>query len=534
VQIWDFRDSPGALAFRRDRSFAAFALGPVGSGKTVPAILRIHDIAAAQAPSPDGIRRTRIAVIRNTMPELRSTTAVTYGQVYPAEHTGDIIWRAPASHRLRHGDIDCEVLFIALDRAPDVKKLLSLELTAAMLNEVREIPRSIVTRLTERVGRFGVAERDTTWSGIWADTNPPDSDHWFYAWHHVDRPEGFTFHVQPPGVIEVENRPGDPVVADPNFPAWAGRTVTAATICGRECPVESIRAAGRRWIVNPAMENARALMRVARDENPLGPRSYYGRALAGKNVDEIRCYLQGVYTFVREGRPCVPEYSADAHSAEHTEVIADAPVLIGADIGGGTLQPSAVFFQRHPQGALVCHREVVCEDLGMDRFGSLLREALAEHFPRHAAEGRAGTGWGDPAGAQRDPIFERASFDYLRNTFGINLRPAPTQDVRMRIAAISAPCERMIAGRPGLTVSRTGCPVLHKGLQGAWHFRRVAVTGDARYTDKPTKTRESHVCDGCGYGFLGAGEFRALSGRERATPIPAFAESDFDPLGRRG
>jgi hypothetical protein len=68
-------------------------------------------------------------------------------------------------------------------------------------------------------------------------------------------------------------------------------------------------------------------------------------------------------------------------------------------------------------------------------------------------------------------------------------------------------------GKPGLLLNKRHCPMLHKGLMGAWHFKRLAVTGEDRYADKPSKNDESHICDGAGYGFLGVGEFDRLGGR---------------------
>jgi hypothetical protein len=538
AHTWDFSSSPTAWDFRQCREFASFIVGPVGSGKSVPLLQRIIEHGREQMPSPDGKRRTRFAIVRNTMPELRSTTAVTYQQIYPADSFGEIVWRSPATHHIVVEDLEVEVNLIALDKPQDVKKLLSLELTGAALNEIREIPRSVVSRMTERVGRYGLNERATSWRGIWGDTNPPDSDHWFYRWHHEETPQGFQFFAQPPGVLEVEPRGAKgAVIIDENFPQWAGIKLTSAVVWtwwkGEvrqvECPIEVIPAAGRYWIVNPWMENLPALSRVAAESNPLGARSYYGLALGGKTVEEIQSYLQGVYTFVLDGRRCVPQYNPQVHGVQHLPVLEDAPLLVGMDIGGGTLQPSAAIFQRHPRGPYLFHREVVCFDMGVKRFGELLASAIVQHFPNHVERGLIGTFYGDPAGNKRDEIFETASFDFLRNEYHWRVEPAPSQDPRMRIAALAGPCERMIDGKPGILVNKTGCPTLHKGLSGAWHFKRLAISGEERFADSPNKNDESHICDGAGYGLLGAGEFLRLGGRTEGSSTPEMADGDFDP-----
>lgn len=98
----------------------------------------------------------------------------------------------------------------------------------------------------------------------------------------------------------------------------------------------------------------------------------------------------------------------------------------------------------------------------------------------------------------------------------------------MRIAALASPCERMIDGKPGLLLNKSGCPTLHRGLSGAWHFKRLQISGEERYQDTPSKNDESHICDGAGYGLLGAGEFLHLGGRNKETRTPAMADGSFD------
>jgi len=327
------------------------------------------------------------------------------------------------------------------------------------------------------------------------------------------------------------------IVVDENFPQWQGLKLTSAVVRtwwkGKvqpvECPVEIIEAAERYWIVNPFMENLPALSRVSADANPLGARSYYGQALAGKRLEEIQSYLQGVYTFVLEGRRVVPQYNPQVHGVDRLPVMEDAEIFVGMDIGGGTLQPSALIFQKHPRGVYLAHREVVCFDMGVKRFGELVSDTLVREFTKHVETGKVSTMWGDPAGEKRDEIFETASFDYLRQTHGFRMFAAPSQDPKMRIAALAGPCERMIDGKPGILVNKAGCPMLHKGLMGGWHYKRLQISGEDRYADAPNKNEFSHVCDAAGYGLLGAGEFLRLGGRQEHDETPLIADGDFMP-----
>ena len=75
----DFKPAgPVAKAFMRDGSFVRGIRGPVGSGKSVTCCMEIMRKAVTQAPNSAGVRRTRWAVIRNTNPQLKTTTIKTW------------------------------------------------------------------------------------------------------------------------------------------------------------------------------------------------------------------------------------------------------------------------------------------------------------------------------------------------------------------------------------------------------------------------------------------------------------------------
>ena len=94
---------------------------------------------------------------------------------------GNFHWSVPYTHHIKRNDLDLEVIFLALDRPEDVKKLLSLELTGIWINEAREIPKSIVDACTMRVGRYpSMREGGASWSGVICDTETaPEEDHWW-------------------------------------------------------------------------------------------------------------------------------------------------------------------------------------------------------------------------------------------------------------------------------------------------------------------------------------------------------------------
>ena len=112
--------------------------------------------------------------------------------------------------------MDIEIIFLALDRPEDVKKLLSLELTGVWVNEAREIPKSIIDACTMRVGRYqSMRDGGASWYGVICDTNAPEEDHWWPIMSgdvptpdHLSRdeslmlvkPDNWEFFTQPPAL----------------------------------------------------------------------------------------------------------------------------------------------------------------------------------------------------------------------------------------------------------------------------------------------------------------------------------------------
>jgi hypothetical protein len=180
-----FRPPRTLRRFFRSSAFVRFVVGPVGSGKSSACCVEILRRAREQRPDAEGVRRTRFAVIRNTYGQLRDTTRKTFEQWITWLPEGAGRWHEQAftftvTLPLDDGTrVESEVLFRALDTPEDVRKLLSLELTGAYINEAREVPRHVLDVLETRVGRFpSKAQGGPSWFGIWADTNPWHGGHW--------------------------------------------------------------------------------------------------------------------------------------------------------------------------------------------------------------------------------------------------------------------------------------------------------------------------------------------------------------------
>lgn len=440
----------------RSNAFYRGVMGPVGSGKSSACCVEIMRRGQEQRPDTRGHRRTRWTVVRNTYRELLDTTIKTWQSWFNPEIFG-LVKESTMTHAFSYDlpdktTVDIEVLFRALDRPADVKKVLSLEITGAWVNEAREVPKGIIDGLGDRVGRYPtIKDGGCSWRGVMMDTNPPDDDHWWYRLAEVDRPEGWEFFKQPGGLLEV----------------------------------------GGEFIENPAAENLANL-------EP----GYYKTRAAGKTPGYIRIYYAGQYGFVQEGKPVIPEY-VDALHCSQNELMPTkgwGPIYVGLDFG---LTPAAVFAQRLPLGRWIWFDELVTEDMGAVRFAEVLKaKMLGEYF------GFEFEIWGDPAGDQRSQTDEKTPFQILK-AGGINARPAPSNDFSLRREAIAVALSRIIDGKPGLLISPK-CSITRKGLAGGYHYRRMQIAGEERYQDQPFKNKYSHPVEAGGYLMMGAGEGKAL------------------------
>jgi len=78
-----FPPGPVAAKFHNASGFVRGLMGPVGSGKSSSCCVEIVMRSLQQEPWYDGVRRSRWAIIRNTYPELKSTTIKTWETWFP-------------------------------------------------------------------------------------------------------------------------------------------------------------------------------------------------------------------------------------------------------------------------------------------------------------------------------------------------------------------------------------------------------------------------------------------------------------------
>lgn len=522
-QVLDYSHAPTVSDVLRDtESFVVGLVGPFGSGKSVGMVSWLMSIALTQEPAEkDNIRYTRLAVIRNTQPELKSTTINTFKEVIPEGKHGRFVYSSPIQYHIRiparpgAPGVDCLIYFIGLDKPADVKHLLSMELTAAWVNEARETPWAIIKVLTDRLGRYPSKDLGyPTRVQLGMDTNPPDEDSWWYRTFEEEAPDltwtdehgkvhriRWKVYHQPPALLELRKiGEGEYSSKEPGFEFDYEEG-------------EVIPAAGSFWGVNPEAENLPNLVQL-----------YYPRLVVGKDRAHIECYGQGKYVYVKEGKAVVPEFHRESMVDEFAS-LDDVPLILGLDIGGGTLQPAAVIGQRHHAGTWLIHAEVVEDDMGVDHFADVLRQYVNEHYPHHTIK----VVYTDPAAEKRDEIFENKVNEWLRAK-GFPVHSAPTNNFGPRRLAIAQPCGRFIGGRPGLLIHKR-CRMLIKGLSGAYHFKRIQGPHEV-FSEIPVKNEYSHPCDALGYLLSGGGEHTvALSQRPRTGTGSVVAPGNFSVLG---
>lgn len=489
---------PVAKQFIMSDAFVCGIMGPIGSGKSTAAIMKIIRGAQKQTPGADGWIRRRTAVIRNTYSELHTTTIKSFHIWIPPD-VGNYRQSSPPTQIIRDESkkFEWEILFVALDRPDDVRKLLSLELSDAWINEAREIPKAILDGLTGRVGRWPQTVKDdngkvlfgTVDAQIVMDTNPPDSDHWWYvlAERDMTTERNRQMHMD---MMQIESELKKMEALRPNQPLF-----------------QFMRQPGGD---DPAAENMKNL-------TP----GYYLKARAGKDADWIKVYVNAQYGFVMDGRPVYPEYRDSVHCKEF-ELTDRLPLRLGFDWG---LTPACIVGQLMPNGRWFIRSEIVTENMGIIRFAEEVKRHLALKYPTF----KIAALHGDPSGINRGPD-ERTPFDLMKAA-GFDVMPAPGQNKpTLRKEAFKKNLSSMIDGEPALTI-HPDCNYLRKGAAGGYNYRRIQVSGDARYRDEPDKNIYSHICEATEYLFLGAGEGREIIRREPDVHRPQFALDDYNILG---
>lgn len=294
-----------------------FVIGPYGSGKTYTMIQEVLRRCAMHPKGPDGLRRTRVAIIRNTLTSLKQSVLPDIEQLL-----GPIINYkvADSTIQIRTGDIVSDWLLLPLEDQKDQRRLLSLQLTFAWLAEFRELDYDIVSAVTGRVGRYpSRAVVKDYWYGIFGETNPFSEDSLWYNHLVLNKPDGW----------EVFKQPG-----------------------GRSSEAENV-------------ENL--------------PPNYYENIAEGKTPDWIKVHVDGEYGDSLAGTAVFGKsFNREMHTSTGLQLDFNRPLVLGMDTGR---HPAVVVGQVDMWGRLVVGMEAYAERMGMEKFvNTILKPMLVENF----------------------------------------------------------------------------------------------------------------------------------------------------------
>lgn len=453
--------SPTMERFHSSTAFVRAIRGPVRGGKSTAMCQELLRRAREQSPGADGIRRTRFVVVRNTYGELKDTTIKTWLDWVPEEIFGKFNRsQGEMNHHIRVADIDCEVMFRALDKPGDVKKVLSLEVTGGWVNEAREIPRAIIDALGDRVGQFP-AKKDggCSWGGLLLDTNSPSKNHWWYTLSEEETPEGWEFFSQPPAVIQIDGK----------------------------------------WKQNPDAENV----------SHLNEPNYYEVRAAGKREDYIKVYYGNQYGFVQEGKPVFPEYADHVHGCKTAlDLVPNLPVYIGV---GVDLESAAIFAQKKANGQWWCLDELTPEYGGAVNFAELLADKMKDDFPI----GTVFRVYGPTPKQADDEVSEALQ---IMRTRKISIRQTRVAEATLLREAVASPLARLTFGQPTVQLSAK-CKLAREALAGGYCYARMQVTGEERYHNEPMKNRYKQIAEAVEYMMVGGGEDAAVFKRPPAKKL---------------
>jgi len=430
--LFDYDDVPTLRRFALSDSRVRCVIGPFGSGKSSACVMEIIRKAHEQKAGPDGIRRSRWAVVRNTYSQLKDTTIRTFHDWFPPRVFGEyrvtdhmfIITKFPGVH--------LEILFRALDRPEQVSNLLSLEVTGAWFNEVREIPKTIVDAMDGRIGRYPSArDGGADWHGMIFDTNPPDEDSWIYKTFEVAQPDDWSIFKQPSGL--------------------------------------SIHA-----------ENTKHL-----------PKNYYKNLAKGKDEMYIRVYIHGQYGYIISGMPVFISFRDNIHVAPHIlEPIKGVDILTGWDFG---LTPAVVLGQITPFGQLRILDELVSDGMGIRQFcENQVLPLLRQKYFGMNVRGFGDPSGVSRVPTDEETCFEVLHSQDI----GLNeVQPAPTNALVPRVGSIEFYLNKMTLGEPGFVLS-PNCRYIRKAMNGAYHYAKDPQAKSAvEYKMVPVKNFASHVSD---------------------------------------
>lgn len=420
-----YKPTPTGQKFLASRAFIKGIVGPVGAGKSTAALMDLLQRAVQQEPY-QGVRYSKMGILRNTIAQLNDTVKPMM-DTWLIKLTGGRLGAWKTSSRtfemrfaLADGTVvESDFMLIAADTPDDVRRLLSLELTAGWVEEAREIDDKVFDGFTGRVNRYPPTSAmvPPTYPGVTFSTNQPAIGTF---WHGMiaTPPEGVEVFVQPPALLDDGS-------------------------------------------LNPDAENLENLAPM-----------YYENLISGKTDEWIDVYLKNKFGIGNAGRPVFGRaFKRSFHMAEKPLelVVQGSDVVVGMDNG---LTAAAVPMQRDAWGRVNVLGECYVpkdQTMGVETFlDRLLVPYLRERF--------AGAPHSkylfvlDPACFQRSQVDEKTIAQAVRQR-GFRAIAAPTNDPERRVQAVESLLALQIDGGPGLRIDPR-CTFLAEGLEWGYRFKK--------------------------------------------------------------
>lgn len=396
--------SPGELFFD-------WIIGPVGSGKTTGIFFKLAYMASLQAPSPrDGIRRSRAVIVRNTMPQLRDTTITSWNYWFKEPASG--MWRGQntsnAVFLMKFNDVECEVLFRPLDTPDDVARVLSLEVTFAIIDEFVQIDKAIIEALSARCGRYppAIDGGATNW-GMWGSSNPGNEDSWWHDKLEDALPSNWVYFKQPSGFSrDAENL-----------------------------------------------------------DNLPGRQNYYHSLAEGKSEHWVKQFIETQWGWSLDGTPVLKTFAPHIHVGKRPlPYNPHLPLIAGFDPG---MSSAMVFGQMDFDGRLLILSELVQDGYGAQRF---ISERLKPHLRLRYPNLRELIVTPDPAAFSRSQSDERSVVDMFKKA-GYHVEvPDMNNTLAPRIAAMEHFTTRLVMGQPAMLIDPS-CKAVTRALSTGWRYK---------------------------------------------------------------
>lgn len=450
----NYRPGPVGREFLKDKSFLKLINGPVGGGKSTVALMDLLSRATTQTPNAMNIRKTRFIILRNTIAQLKSTVKPLIDQ-WLVDMMGGTVGKWNYSEnfsfslKLELDDgttVESEMWLMAADTPDDVRRLLSVEASAAWVEEAREIDPEVFSGLQGRVNRYpNIAQGGVTYPGVIASTNAPALGSF---WQEImsDTPDGWKVFTQPPALLDDGS-------------------------------------------LNPDAEN---LENLAAD--------YYKNLVSGKSEAWIDVYLKNKFGPGNHGQPV---YKASFKRSFHVapkplEGIFGtlSPLIIGMDNG---LTAAAALLQRDSRGRVNMLDEAYVpkgETMGVERFlDTILIPKLRGKWRQFDKEHI--TFVLDPACFQRAQVNEATIAKAVRDR-GYRVIEAPSNRITPRVGAVESLLSKQVDGM-GLFLISPVCSYAVEGMEWGYRFKKGSVDSSE---PTPEKNHHANLQDAIQYGAL--------------------------------